>query len=380
MRRKLKPRADGRFQITVTWKEGSASRRKVVYGHSQREAEENEAALKRRIEEGQRINAGDCTVSEWAEEWLRTYKEPNVGEKTMEGYTRNVALLTDAIGYKSLKDVRLGDLQRILNARSKLSGSAIRKTAMTLRAVFKAAAVNRMIPFSPAEGLHVPRQVDGTHRALTRMEIERICGAASAMDIQTRKPHRFALPVMLMLYAGLRRGEVAAFVVERDADLQAGNITVSRSVSYATNKPELKAPKSEAGKRTLPIFPPLRPFLEGRRGYAAMPSTSPQARKIREKAGKPITLEAYRKAFADFMQLAGVDCTSHDLRHTWFTMLYDMGVDVKTAQRWGGHASAAMTMEIYTHLSAERESASRKLVESYFGGSVNSDIDSQKRV
>lgn len=328
---------------------------------------------------GQRISEGDCTVSEWAKEWKETYKDPHTGVKSQEMYKRNLDLITKEIGFKALKSVRQSDLQRILNSRANLSGSAVHKMAMVIRALFKSAAVNRMIPYSPAEGLQLPRQTDGSHRALTRQEMDRILWFSQALNIETRQPHRFATAIMLMLYAGLRRGEVAAFDISRDADLKNDTITVSRSVSYATNAPVIKSTKTLAGIRTLPIFPPLKPFLEGKSGYAAQPATSSQARNVKDKLGKPITLQAFRKAWDDFMDQAGVSCTPHNLRHTFFTILYDAGVDVKTAQRWGGHATAAVTMEIYIHLSQERETASKALIDAYFNPEVSHSVSQNNK-
>ena len=44
----------------------------------------------------------------------------------------------------------------------------------------------------------------------------------------------------------------------------------------------------------------------------------------------------------------------HDFRHTYCVMLFDAGVDMKTAQKWMGHADATMIMRIYDHLSKIR--------------------------
>jgi site-specific recombinase XerD len=42
-------------------------------------------------------------------------------------------------------------------------------------------------------------------------------------------------------------------------------------------------------------------------------------------------------------------------RHTYATILYNAGVDVKSAQRFLGHADINVTLKIYTHLSAQKE-------------------------
>ena len=51
------------------------------------------------------------------------------------------------------------------------------------------------------------------------------------------------------------------------------------------------------------------------------------------------------------------DITAHIFRHSWLTDLYYAGVDAKSAQYLGGHATIQMTMDTYTHLDREREAA-----------------------
>lgn len=47
--------------------------------------------------------------------------------------------------------------------------------------------------------------------------------------------------------------------------------------------------------------------------------------------------------------------TAHMLRHTYATMLFDAGVDVKSAQRFLGHEDIEVTLSIYTHLTKFKE-------------------------
>lgn len=49
------------------------------------------------------------------------------------------------------------------------------------------------------------------------------------------------------------------------------------------------------------------------------------------------------------------EITPHMLRHTYATMLFDAGVDVKSAQKFLGHSDIEVTLEIYTHLSKFKE-------------------------
>ena len=47
--------------------------------------------------------------------------------------------------------------------------------------------------------------------------------------------------------------------------------------------------------------------------------------------------------------------TPHMFRHTYATIVYNAGVDVKSAQRFLGHADINVTLKIYTHLSEQKE-------------------------
>ena len=78
-----------------------------------------------------------------------------------------------------------------------------------------------------------------------------------------------------------------------------------------------------------------------------------------------------------------VSIRSHDLRHSYCSMLYDAGIDLKTAMRWMGHADQDMTMQIYTHLSEKRrtaaEKALRKAEKNAFGSQFGSHLKIAKK-
>ena len=69
----------------------------------------------------------------------------------------------------------------------------------------------------------------------------------------------------------------------------------------------------------------------------------------------------------------------HDLRHSYCTMLYDAGVDLKTAMKWMGHADQEMTMRVYTHLTSEREKRSMRAFSEQIDKMISSQNGSQKK-
>ncbi len=65
--------------------------------------------------------------------------------------------------------------------------------------------------------------------------------------------------------------------------------------------------------------------------------------------------------------------TAHQLRHTYSSMLYDVGVDPKSAQKFLGHADLQVTLKIYTHLSEEKERGAVEALNRFLGDGVGSD-------
>lgn len=344
--------SSGRVPLHFRYKDiYGVSREKMVYGDSEKDAQRRKKEFLAAVDAGIRVEEQGRTAASWIDDWVKTYKEPVVSPKRMQAIEYEVKRIKGAIGNKPLKAVTQADLQRIVNSRIGMSQDAISKTAGMIKAIFKSAVQNRLLAISPADALEIPKGSTGSHRALEPDEISIVIKAA-------KTGHRFGIAAMVMLFAGLRKGEAADL---NDTDITKEFINVSRAVEYVVNQGRVKEPKSDAGKRSIPIMPPLKPFLEGLEGYI-----------IKRRSGETLSLQSLRKSFGSFLllcsQIAGhpVSFRCHDLRHTYATMLYDAGVDVKTAQIWLGHATPALTIKLYTHLSQARQQTSIKAASKHF--------------
>lgn len=345
-----------RYQDPIT----GASCEKDVYGTTKAEAEKKKKDFLRKVEQGLRVARNGHTVAQWADEWLETYKAGKVKEKTYQSYESDVKRIKEYFAQCPLHSVLQRDIIDFLDTRRGLSASAIRKTAMTINAIMESAVANRLIAFNPCHGVAAPKGTEGTHRALTRDEIRVVEQVAAS-------GHYFTRPIMLMLYAGLRRGEVAGLTAD---DITGDTITVCKSVEWPNNRGAVSTPKSDAGHRTIPIFSPLWPYLiDLPAGYVTTGAN--------HKREHHVTLQAFRIGFNSFVAacaaiMPGISFRCHDLRHTFATMIYDAGVDIKTAQRWLGHADPAVTMRIYTHMSDQRKQDATSKAEKFFAaGGIN---------
>lgn len=332
------------------------SREHTVYGDTVAEAERNKQAFLADVAASVRVDEKGKTVATWADEWLVKYKS-KVGASTRAGYLNDLKHLKKALGNRPLRSIYPSDLKAFIDTRAGLSSSAIRKTAMTTRALFQAAMDDRLIPFNPASGLKGPKGTTGTHRALSDNE-QRIVEKVA-------QTHRFGFAVMLMLWGGLRMQEVAAF--DPDTCVEGDELSITHAVEWISNRPHIKPPKSEAGIRHAPIFPKLKPFIEANRGKGYAAQLANGSKSI-------ITKSAFERGFESFCtacdeELNGcskrwqpkdhiwitMGLRTHDFRHSWFTMLYDTGVDVKVAAAWGGHGDLMVTQRIYQHIRLARK-------------------------
>lgn len=347
-KQKLKKRKDGRYACVY---HGI-----FFYGYTEDEALQAREEYKRQEAAGE-YRRENPTVRQYAERWLPLHKS-NVSEKCYNDYKKQLDALTDAIGEKRLKDVSVDDAAAIWKHYSGMSASTIKRSRMLFIALFDAAIENDLCRKNPFRGRFAqpPKGTVGSHRALTDEEIALIRDT----------PHRVQLAALIMLYAGLRRGEVMALTSQ---DITEDEIIVNKAIRFDGNKPIIVAPKTAAGVRHVPILSILRPYLEN----------APQ-RILASARGEIMTDTAFKRGWDSYLHAlslaAGhpVSIQPHDLRHTYCTMLRDAGVDMKQAMIWLGHSDEKMILHVYDHVTDRRTQNSVNQVEKLI---LNSQNDSQ---
>lgn len=353
-RQTLKKRPDGRY---VCKYKGFS-----FYGRTQSEALAAREEYKKQEKYGRKPRE-KYTFAEYAAEWLPTYKS----EVTINVYDAYVSRLNQIASILPKTEMRLitpSDIKRLYNAFSDRGDATRKKVSYTTKAVFRAALGDGIVAKNPCDSITPAKGKVGTHRNLEDWEIRLI------EDTYQETP--MGLFTMVMLYAGLRRGEALALNIDRDVDFAAGIIHVRHSLRFEHSDCLIVQPKTKAGIRDVPLFPPLREALTGRHGNVLAFQDVP-------KISKGI-LNARWKQYLRFLSLVAqkkVLIRQHDCRHTFATMLYDADVDAKTAVKWMGHASESMIMQIYAHLTEKKEESSIKRVETALAKRTSSQNGSQ---
>ena len=367
----LKPRSDGRCQAKY--------KGKYFYGSTPEEAVRLRDEYKYRCEHGiEEIR--NITVSDYAAEWLPVAKA-SVSDKCYNDYAVQLEALTAVCGDKYMNAVLPNDILKVWKHYLGYSESTIHRARMLYRALFASAIENGYCRSNPVnkDSAKPHKGTVGTHRAIEPWEREVILST----------PHRMQAPAMLMLYAGLRRGEMLAFSGD---DIINDQICVNRAVRFESNKAILTDPKTEAGVREIPVFDVLRPFLSDLHGLILTDDhgnicsetafnnawtdwKNTIERKINcchtqkrwyfiESSYRDRDPHRYdqiqtllrqgKKEEADALRLMDWrewTVRPHDLRHSFCVMLRDAGVDMKLAIRWMGHADEKMILRIYDHVS-----------------------------
>lgn len=345
-RQHLKQRKDGRFCCTYKGKQFTA--------YTEEEALAKRNAYKRKVEAGLVTSP---TVSAFCKKWLPLYKK-GVSKKTYEDYAKQLEALTTHIGHLFFPDVTVTDAKEVYLHFDGYSNSTIKRARMLYIALFDTAMENgycRRNVFR-SKFAQPDRGTEGTHRVITQEERDLI------LSVQ----HRMRLPALVMLYAGLRRGEAIALNIDEDVDYINGVIHIRQAVRFDGNKAVTTKTKTAAGKRNVPIFPILSDELVWESGLL-----------VKSAKGKAVTETAFSRGWESYLnalsKAAGhpVKIRCHDLRHSFCTMLRDIGVDMHLAMQWMGHADEKMILRIYDHITEERVTENTERVEKWLSSMRN---------
>jgi integrase len=351
----MKKRKDGRYAIPVSvgYNDNGSLKRIFVYGRTQRETQEKAEELRRQHRMGMVFDR-NITLGEWAETWLSTYKT-GLSYNTVRMYEGIVRKYVSLLGHLQLDKVKTAHLQKVVNDNAS-KGTLMKQFKLTVGQIFEQAVINDLLIKNPVRGVKLPVGTrKAVKRALTVEETEKIRGLE--LDGRTR------CFVFLLLYTGMRKGEALA-LTKSDIDRAGMAIMVNKSLVFMKNQSFVKDnPKTAAGVRSIPILEPLRAvlfgYLDGLEGELLFTT----------KYGTTFSHVAYGRMYNKFCAAMGSkDITAHIFRHNFATMLYNAGVDIKSAQSILGHKSIHVTMDVYTHLDAQKRDVAVGLLNDYVRG------------
>lgn len=220
----------------------------------------------------------------------------------------------------------------------RLSSESVYLEIAALRAFYRFAENEKLLPLNVAENLSLPRRWKRLPKALTTREIETLLAPEAPETPQNLCDQA----VLELAYAsGLRLAELRGVRLEQ-LHLEAGFINVIGKGNKERVVP-LGRKASEAMQRYLEAG---RPTLVTQRSPGTVFLT---------KRGTPFAPVTLWLRIKQRVRRAGIsrNVTPHMLRHSFATHLLENGADLRVIQELLGHSNISTT-EVYTHVAGDR--------------------------
>ena len=336
------------------------TKRRTIYGKTRREVRDKLAKALADRADGLVFDDENMTVGEYVTRWLEDSAKGDLAPRTYSNYKLQVRRhIVPAIGRVKLAKLNPAHVQGLYAAklRDGLKPSSVRYIHSVLRRALEQAVRWNLIPRNPAAVADPPKV---RREEITPLDTGQACELLRAARVEG---DRLEALYVVSLSCGLRIGE-ALGLKWADADLG------SKSPTLRVNRQLQRMRRDEGTPGELVFSEPKnasrRTVDLPRRTVEALKDHRKQQAEERLMAGadwedhglifathKGTPLDAQNvvnRSFKPLLKRAGLpDIRWHDLRHTCATLLLSKGVHPKYVQTLLGHASIALTLDLYSH-------------------------------
>lgn len=378
----IRLRADGRWEVRITLDIDFATgepRRVSLYAPTQEEAVKllHEASFRR---DSSPKNFQTISLSEWLDLCLDVYMKNSLKQSTYNSYECYIRVhLKPALGDVQLKDLTPRLLQQYYNYKAESEGLApktIVNINLFLHKALSYAVTEGYIPSNPAASINLSRGSKPQIEILTRDEQSQL--------IRTSYQHRYGVFIRLVLFTGLRLGELLGLRWE-DLDIQSGMLHIRRTLNRLSKmkKPTepgessteivIQEPKTQNSIRSIPLLPAVVQELMAWHNVQRNDQTVAgndyhnSGMLVTNPLGGYIEPRTFKDQYNQILKLAGLrHFTFHALRHTFASRAMEQGMDAKTLSVILGHYSVAFTMDTYAHVLTDYKKENMTLMEDLY--------------
>ena len=351
--------SSGTWYARVNAPRGSDGKRRQIRltGRTKHELEVAVANLLVKLSRGYDPSTRRTTVAALLDSWLETKQD--VEFRTRESYEATVRLhlkptlgsivvtkLTRSQVQGAISNWRDGD--RLDGKRGRRGSRTTHENLRVLRSALKLAVIDGLRSDNPAEHVSLPKRSKPTRQSTT-------AAGASAVINAAQDTLLFAA-LYVAFAAGLRRGEIVA-LQRGDIDLSAQILHVRRSVVCRGRRVVIKEPKSEAGKRDIPIAPGLfcvlNDHLSKQEQRLAILGVEPlpETFLFDRYDGQLWHPDAFGKSYRTLLRNHRLPALRlHGTRHSFASIGLSEGIHTKVMSRALGHESEILTLSVYTHV------------------------------
>jgi integrase len=287
------------------------------------------------------------TVSAWVDEWMQTRSD---WKPTSRERVRGIVELHVR---PRLGDLPLGGLSHATiqqwagSLSATMAPASVRRVVNVLSGALQMAVADGRLPANPARNLKLPKSVTHARQYLTHDQVRALAAAVDDEGDRFKgSEHGLGLVVLVLAYCGLRWGELSGLRVG-DIDFDRGRLEIQHTVVELDGVQMESSPKSYES-RSIPVpatvLAGIRARVEGRNSGEPVFAAPKSGGWLRNRSFR----RGWFDAAAASVDLAGL--TPHELRHTAASLAISAGANVKAVQRMLGHASASVTLDVYSDL------------------------------
>ena len=352
----ISQRSKGSWRLRYDGPPDSTGKRRQATETVRGTKKEAEKVLRQRLaalESGNYVNRSKETLARFMASWLEDYAATHTTPKTLMGYKGNVRrYIVPVLGGVPIQNLTPRHVQKLHRSMldKGLSNQSVVLAHGVLSEALKHAVAWGVIPKNPAASVSPPRPKKKEVDVWDEDTIQRF------IEVSKESPFHDAL--MLALYTGMRRSEIAGLKWEA-VDFSASMIRVTSTLQRITGHGLLAGPpKRQTSRRALDIGQPAVDLLHVTRGrQLAMQAELGDLYQntggyvFTTDLGKPIDSDRLSRAFRKIVKTYGLPyATLHGLRHCHASLMLADGASIKTIAERLGHSNPALTLSVYSHL------------------------------
>lgn len=366
-------RQDGRWvaQIFIGYNEEGKKKTKTFYGKTRSEAKKKLEEYKEKFFDSSKYSSYDC-FAEYIVRWMELYKKPNVKPVTYDVIEATINnIIIPELGYYTISEINTDILQSFFNGLKDrgYSYETILKVKNIINPCLKQAVFKKDLLKNSIDGVMMPSYSSFSKREISILndeDIQKFVAEATRNHLNGTPVYRYGYGLVFILYTGLRVGE-ALNLKWKDIDYINKLVKINGTITKVKNRNKKEdnesnyivmstTPKTEAGIRTVPLCNTALKSLENLK-QITLPSSSNKYI-FSTDSGKIVARNSLYRNVKNIAIKADIEienCNLHTLRHTFASMLFKKGVDVKAVSALLGHSKVEVTYNRYIHLIKEQE-------------------------
>ena len=393
---------NGVWKVRVDFGRDPITKKRIIVSRNVKgtkaDARKKRDEIKAEHESGLVTGGNEITFAEFAEQWQSgREKAGEVGKTRLKRERGMIACMNGYIGTAMLKELTPQVIDNLftkmrsdkIEELGSISGTTMNMYHKLLKQILGQAVNFDLILRNPLDKIKAPKRDTAERRSLSTEEVRTLLtkideaeeSAYAELDAKQRRPNNEpsrlqglskvgnVIGARIALATGMRRGEIIG-LTWGCVDFKNSRIRVTQSVTVLG---ELKAPKSEAGKRIINVDPVTMAHLvkwqyrqesELEKICLEQDASTPV---VCSDTGDFMNANNFSRWWRTFAANSGFEGWHlHELRHTQASQLVALGADIKTVQHRLGHASAALTMNLYAHALPENDIRAAEMIGSLF--------------